>query len=273
VSAADLGLLRLVVPRGGLVPDLLYPADLDPTITACGQLAGLAAMPLADYTAELMPMWAPAPIPAPLAGEQGRAGLIEALRRYAERTLGPAWPNIRAAIDAEVAHRGGQALERGLGGLFGDLHPELRLDGSVLTVAKSHHSCPRTTRSSIVLVPSVFAWPRLVVVDRSPATVQLHYPVRHVGRDIHPVEPAEDALAALMGGTRARILRELTVPRSTTQLARRLALSPGGTSAHLSTLRRNGLVTATRDGRQVLYRCTALGTSIIAAGGGSRQAQ
>lgn len=41
VSAADLGLLRLVVPRGGLVPDLLYPADLDPTITACGQLAGL----------------------------------------------------------------------------------------------------------------------------------------------------------------------------------------------------------------------------------------
>ena len=76
-----------------------------------------------------------------------------------------------------------------------------------------------------------------------------------------------------MGGTRARILRELTVPRSTTQLARRLALSPGGTSAHLSTLRRNGLVTASRDGRQVLYRCTALGTSIIAAGGGYRQAQ
>lgn len=62
--SADLGLLRLVVPRGGLVPDLWYPADLDPTITACDQLAGLAAMPLADYAAELMPMWAPAPIPA-----------------------------------------------------------------------------------------------------------------------------------------------------------------------------------------------------------------
>jgi DNA-binding transcriptional ArsR family regulator len=273
VSAADLGLLRLLVPRDGLVPDLLYPADLDPTTTVCDQLAGIAAMPLDAYMAELVPVWAPAPIPVLLAGERGRARLIEALRRYAEGALGPAWPNIRAAIDAEVARRGGQALERGLGGLFGDLHPELQLDGSVLTVAKSHHSCPRTTRSSIVLVPSVFAWPRLVVVDRSPTTVQLHYPVRHVGRDLCTVEPADDALAALMGGTRARILRELTIPRSTTHLARRLALSPGGTSAHLSTLRRNGLVTATRDGRQVLYRRTALGTSIIAAGGGSLLAQ
>jgi hypothetical protein len=142
VSAADLGLLGLIVPRGGLVPDLLYPADIEPTTTVCDQLAGLAAMPLADYTAEMVPVWAPAPVPAPLAGERGRTRLVDALRRYAEATLGPAWPNIRAAIDAEVAQRGGQALERGLGGLFGDLHPELRLDGSVLTIAKAHHSCP-----------------------------------------------------------------------------------------------------------------------------------
>ncbi len=44
-----------------LVPDLLYPADLDPNTTVCDQLAGIAAMPLADCTAELMPVWAPAP--------------------------------------------------------------------------------------------------------------------------------------------------------------------------------------------------------------------
>jgi hypothetical protein len=90
VSAADLGLLRLLVPRDGLVPDLLYPADLDPTTTVCDQLAGIAAMPLAAYMADLVPVWAPAPIPVLLAGERGRARLIEALRRYAEGALGPA---------------------------------------------------------------------------------------------------------------------------------------------------------------------------------------
>ncbi|WP_084743049.1 ArsR/SmtB family transcription factor [Amycolatopsis australiensis] len=210
-------------------------------------------------------MWAPEPVPAPLRGGSGRTRLVQALRGYAEHTLAPVRSHLRAALDAEIAYRAERALRDGLHGLFTDLHAEIRVDRGRLVIAKEHHACAGVAGTSITLVPSVFAWPRLIVVDRSPATVQLHYPVREIGRtwlDAGSAGRNEDPLAALIGSTRARILRELAVPRSTSQIARLLGTSPGGISTHLSTLRRNGLVTATRDGRSVIYRRTTLGASI-----------
>lgn len=270
VPAADLRLLRLAVPDGGCVPDFLYPADLDADVSLDDQLAGLEALSLSQYEAELSQAWAPAPLPEPLRGEGGRARLVLALNNYAEQVLAPIRPQLRASLDAEIARRAERAARDGLTGLFADLHPEIRVDALRITVAKAHHGCAGFARASITLVPSVFAWPRLVVVDRSPDTVQLHYPVREIGRswlDIGSANRSDNALAALIGGTRATILRELVIPRSTSQLARMLGSSPGGISTHLSTLRRNGLVTATRNGRSVFYRRTILGASLIAASG------
>jgi DNA-binding transcriptional ArsR family regulator len=275
VADEDLWLLRLVVPAQGL-PDFLYPASPVREVSLNDQLAELAALPVRSYDADLIQAWAPEPVPERLRGEQGRARLVQALRRYDERALAPVRTHMRAALDAEVAHRAERALLGGVYDVFADLHPEVSLDGTRLTVAKGHHACAGVVQASITLVPSVFTWPRLVVVDRSPETVQLHYPVREVGRacdDAGAAEPGEDALAALIGVTRARILRELAAPRSTTQLAQLLDTSPGGISTHLSTLRRNGLVTASRRGRSVLYQRTPLGTSITTAGSAIGQAR
>ncbi|MEU8124879.1 DUF5937 family protein [Spirillospora sp. NPDC049024] len=269
VAAEDLRLLRLAVPDGRFVPDFLYPADLDPSVSLDDQLAGVEALSLARYEAELSQVWAPAPVPAPLSGESGRAQLVRALHNYAEHVLAPIRPHLRAALDAEVGQRAERATRDGLNGMFTDLHPEIRVDGTRLTITKAHHACTGLARASITLVPSVFVWPRLVVVNRSPGNVQLHYPVREIGRtwgDIGSTNRSEDALAALIGATRASILRDLTIPRSTSQLAQMLGISPGGISTHLSILRRNGLVTATRHGRSVLYRRTMLGTSVAAVG-------
>jgi DNA-binding transcriptional ArsR family regulator len=55
------------------------------------------------------------------------------------------------------------------------------------------------------------------------------------------------------------VLGGLDAPVSTTELARRLGLSPAGVSAHLRVLARAGLAVATRDGRTVLYGRTPLG--------------
>lgn len=180
---------------------------------------------------------------------------------------------MRAALDAEIAHRTERALRGGVFDVFADLHPEVPR-WRRLTVAKGHHACAGAIRASITLAHSVFAWPRPVVVDRSPDTVQLQYPVREIGKackDAGTAEHGDDALTSLIGATRARILRELAAPRSTTQLARLLGTSPGGISTHLSTLRRNGLVTANRNGRSVLYQRTALGSSVATAGSAARQ--
>lgn len=67
----------------------------------------------------------------------------------------------------------------------------------------------------------------------------------------------------LLGRTRSTILQSLTVPRSTTELARELHQSPASISAHLTALRDGGLATCWRAGRVVLYQRTPLATSLV----------
>jgi DNA-binding transcriptional ArsR family regulator len=53
------------------------------------------------------------------------------------------------------------------------------------------------------------------------------------------------------------------VPRTTTELARQLALSRATVSAHLSRLKAAGLVEPHRSGRRVYYRLSFAGESLL----------
>jgi DNA-binding transcriptional ArsR family regulator len=79
-----------------------------------------------------------------------------------------------------------------------------------------------------------------------------------------PAEQA-DPLAALVGRTRATLLAMLGLPRTTTQLAEQLDLSPAAVSQHLKILKETALVTARRRGRMVLYQRTAAATAPLSA--------
>ena len=61
------------------------------------------------------------------------------------------------------------------------------------------------------------------------------------------------------------LLATLGLPRTTTQLAAQLGLSPPAVSQHLKVLKDTGLVTARRRGRMVLYRRTAAATTLLEA--------
>ena len=61
------------------------------------------------------------------------------------------------------------------------------------------------------------------------------------------------------------MLADLAAPRSTTELAERLQISPANASHHLTALRDAGLVTGRREGRAVLYVRTPLGDALVAA--------
>ncbi|WP_225801542.1 helix-turn-helix domain-containing protein, partial [Streptomyces sp. NK15101] len=79
-----------------------------------------------------------------------------------------------------------------------------------------------------------------------------------------PLAPAgaadgEGALVGVLGRTRAELLRDLTAPRTTTELARRLGVSNATASAHAAALRAAGLLTTTRTGRSVHHAPTPLG--------------
>jgi DNA-binding transcriptional ArsR family regulator len=61
------------------------------------------------------------------------------------------------------------------------------------------------------------------------------------------------------------MLTALAEPCSTTALARRLQITPGAVSQHLSVLLDAGLVTRSRVGRSVLYQGTRFGDMLAAA--------
>jgi DNA-binding transcriptional ArsR family regulator len=61
------------------------------------------------------------------------------------------------------------------------------------------------------------------------------------------------------------MLTALAEPCSTTALARRLSITPGAASQHLSVLAGAGMVTRSRVGRLVLYRRTRAGDMLAAA--------
>jgi DNA-binding transcriptional ArsR family regulator len=117
----------------------------------------------------------------------------------------------------------------------------------------------------VLLVPCVFAWPSLLV-DADPRGPTLIYSPRGVGQVWEgSARSSAPPVADLLGRSRAALLVRLDLPLSTTQVARDLGLSAASVSEHLSVLRRSGLVTSRRSGRQVLYQRTALGTDLLGA--------
>ena len=120
----------------------------------------------------------------------------------------------------------------------------------------------------MLLLPSAFAWPKVVLVTAAPWQPTVIYPARGVGmlwESERPVAP--DALSRLLGSNRASILVALDCPRSTTELARILDITPGGVSQHLSVLHSAGLVCRRRDQRVVLYLRSESGDAFLAPAG------
>ncbi|WP_230860457.1 winged helix-turn-helix domain-containing protein [Actinoplanes aureus] len=77
------------------------------------------------------------------------------------------------------------------------------------------------------------------------------------------------ALASLIGRTRARVLAEIGAAggHTTTEIARRLLISPASASEHAYALRAAGLISTERAGVCVEHRITRLGRALLFAPG------
>jgi DNA-binding MarR family transcriptional regulator len=73
------------------------------------------------------------------------------------------------------------------------------------------------------------------------------------------------ALASLIGRTRARVLAVIGGGGglTTTEIARRLRISPASASEHAYALRAAGLIRSERDGPCVEHRVTRLGRALL----------
>src|SRR5690606_39837808 len=136
-------------------------------------------------------------------------------------------------------------------------------NGSLHVESRAAADGLRRDGRGLLLMPSAFVWPELILVGDEPWQPTLISPARGIGELWSPPPGRRpEALAAVLGRTRARLLVALSRPETTTGLAARLGLSPASVSAHLTALRHAGLLESWRSGRRVFHARTALGTAL-----------
>ena len=190
--------------------------------------------------------------------------LADALQAYWDIALAGHWPRIQALLAADVLWRSRRLAVGGTRALFEDLHETIAWHGGQLSAADPFGYSGSLSGEGLLLVPAVMTWPgvRKMIEPYQP---MLAYPARAIGplgdrRTTSPARPGRPD-----GQTRAAMLAALAEPSSTTALARRLAITPGAVSQHLSVLLDAGMVTRSRVGRSVLYLRTRSGDTLAAA--------
>lgn len=253
--------LALQQPRRGAQFIAPPPASLAQTID--DDLAAVRATPLALVRREFAEYGLPVPSRAVL----GRvADTLDAAWR---ELVAPHWPQLRAICERDVVRRAGDLGRGGWAAALDGLHPAVRwCDGGIEIARLRGGTVPDGTTvpaggTGLTLVPSVFVWPRIAAHYDDPWPRAIVYPARGSAALLEPARHRPpDALAALLGRTRAALLAALAEPASTTQLAHGNDLTVGAVGDHLAVLLNAGLVDRARTGRSVLYRRTPLGDAL-----------
>jgi DNA-binding transcriptional ArsR family regulator len=256
----DAALVAAVLPLPGTrayTPDLLTPK---PLTDLSDQLDRIAATPADTVARQLASTGRALPAAVRAAVDDGTFAprAARGLQRFWRSAIADGWPSPRAAMDADLADRARTMATRGVGALLGSLHDAVVWADGTLSIRSAWQEEFTLRGAEIVCVPGVLAWPRLAIQLCDPEDAVLGYPAAGVGRRAG----APHAVDRLVGTTRAALLRDLDVPRSTASLATRHRLAPPTVSYHLKVLQRTGLVVAHRDGLFVLYQRTDAGHAL-----------
>jgi DNA-binding transcriptional ArsR family regulator len=184
------------------------------------------------------------------------AGLLEG---YWEEAFAAEWQRLEPRLADGVVAAGREIATGGIFAFLIGLAPQLRVDpdGSAFGLDVPHdHDVALGAKNPLLLVPSVYVWPHVLVNCDPPWPLALVYRAPHLAESLRqPTSPElVRVLRALADPTRLRILRQITLrPRSTQELAPIVGLSEAGTSKHLRLLAAAGLVETRREGYYVLY--------------------
>jgi DNA-binding transcriptional ArsR family regulator len=271
LAGLDLTPLLTLMPRRGYTPDFLSPVPAGPQTTAAdqleqirttspGQVAYEISRSLTDRAGEPVQARAAGLLADPL---QARQLLADLLGQCWRLLVADDWPRLKDLLDADIAYQTRRLGERGLQRLFAELHSNVSWAAGAVHIKSAVDQALDLGGRGLVLMPSIFVWPDVIAVLDPPWQPTLVYPARGIGELWHPTRnPHGDALARLLGATRATLLSSLAAPSSTTALARRHHLSPAAVSEHVVALHAARLVSRERRGRSVLYRQTRLGAEL-----------
>ncbi|WP_067476228.1 helix-turn-helix domain-containing protein [Actinomadura hibisca] len=267
----DIGPLLALVGAHRAVPDFLTARPAEPVAEFAAELERVRAVPPAKVAADVRAALQGRPVPPVLAGGLARPALLrdrlaELLQDYWSVALEPHWPRMRGVLEADMLYRAQQLTRGGARLLFADLHRTIGWRDGMLRLELSYPHRELTipvTGRGVCLMPALFVkTPGLPLDPDEPPTVL--YPARGIATVWETAPPPPPGvLAALLGRPKAQILGCLDRPASTTDLARRLGVTPGAVSQHLAVLHGAGLVAKARTGRSVLYARTGTGDRLL----------
>jgi len=209
--------------------------------------------------------------PTRISGES----LLEALRNFHAVAVAPYWLRISSHIEADVGARGQMILTGGVERLLETLQPNAQWSGGTLSIPDQRHEEIDLAGAGLILAPSLFLFDRpCTFVSKTSGAPVLAFPV--------PIDlPAATtmwasevddtrALSALVGNTRAGIIRSLMERCTTSELGRRMGISTAAASQHTSVLRDAGLIITDRWRNTAQHSLTSLGIAMLTRHGHSK---
>jgi DNA-binding transcriptional ArsR family regulator len=277
LRGADLSPLLAAVGIGGRCPDYLSPPPDGPGATFREELERLAATSPETVRRELKALMRDE---AELLDRLPREGermlgvmedpegslrrLVDALDRYHELAIAPFWPRIREHLEGDVLARGRALALGGAETFFFSLDPGVGYGDGVLSLDRPLDASIDAAGRGVTMVPCAFSWPGVLALVGPHYRPTLAYAPRGVAK-LWTSRPSANgtALGAALSPARASVLKGCLTPRTTTELARELGLSPAAVSAHLSRLKIAGLVEPHRSGKKVFYRLRGAGEALL----------
>ena len=248
-------------------PNAAGPLFLDPVSDGLEDgLDTVLSTPPGYARAELMRAARPTAWTRGLAGRDRTAWrtLEGALRGAHDVVIARDRHRIHASFEADLAWRRMLLAEQGVGAALAGVYPGSRWSGTTLEVDVPEDSEHAPAGRGVTLLPSAFWTGRPMIGTYTDGSMLLLYPALPP-LPLVDTEPG-DALAALLGRTRAAILELLVEPRTTGALAAELGISAASASAHAKTLRGAGLIVTRRAGKAVSHVVTPLGVRLLRGG-------
>lgn len=264
-----MGLLSVLMPTLGYFPDFLNPIGPNGPYQIEAGLEEIRRTPTATLERDLSLMTVPErfrPTVRRLAqGDRSTVGdLAEAMRAYYDLALGPHRRTVDAAIEHDRTVRVREMALHGVEGLLRSLQPHAEYSDGELRVPMHRNQEIHLDGRGLLLVPSFFCINQPMTMFDEALTPVLIYPVERRYDLLPSADPdRRHGLSALIGPTRAAVLEAASDGRTTTDLARRVGISPGSASEQASVLRGAGLIVSNRDGNRVIHRVTPLGMAML----------
>jgi DNA-binding transcriptional ArsR family regulator len=262
--------LTTVAPHAAYFPDFLTPAtDVRDIGEATEAVLSTPPRRIREEIGRIRPAVAPA---ARWLDELGRGKLAatrhlrQALRVYARAVIEPHLEAIGDGLRVECAGGIQRYLRDGPEGLLRWLGAATCWRPPVLAVDYPLDRDLYLHGRGLVLIPSYFGVHHPVALADPRLDPVLVFPIKAGARLLAGGHSDGDHVSALLGATRATILRSAVTGGTTTRLAREAGVAPATVSHHTSVLRDAGLITTDRHENLATHLITSLGLAVLTSG-------